>query len=200
MVEVGKSEEGLDVFDFLRLRPVMDCLDLFQSHGEPLRREAEAEVFDGGGMELTLFRFSIELVFAEASEDFLDMSLVQLLVLGIDEDVVKVYDNTHVQEVCEDAINKPLESSRGISEAKGHHQPLIGAVAHAEGGLPLIARGDADKVVGMVEIDLGIYFGFGRRVEEVGDERKGILIFLGDFVEAMVVYTEVERAILLFDK
>ena len=72
-------------------------------------------------MELTLFRFSIELVFAEASEDFLDMSLVQLLVLGIDEDVVKVYDNTHVQEVCKDAINKPLEGSRGVSEAKGHH-------------------------------------------------------------------------------
>src|SRR5437899_8149135 len=132
MVEVGKSEEGLDVFDFLRLRPVMDCLDLFQSHGEPLRREAEAEVFDGGGMELTLFRFSIELVFAEASEDFLAMFFVRLLVLRVDKDVVKVYDNTHVQEICKDAINKPLEGSRGVSEAKGHHQPLIGAVARAE--------------------------------------------------------------------
>ena len=57
-----------------------------------------------------------------------------------------------------------------------------------------------DKVVGMAEIDLGIYFGFGRRVEEVGDERKGIPIFLGDFVEATVVYTEAERAVLLFDE
>ena len=71
---------------------------------------------------------------------------------------------------------------------------------HAEGSLPLIARGNVDKVVGMAEIDLGIYFGFGRRVEEVRDERKGIPIFLGDFVEATVVYTEAERAILLFDK
>src|SRR5438445_13597573 len=110
MVEVGKSEEGLDVFDFPRLRPVTDCLDLFRSHGEPLRREAEAEVFDRGGMELTLFRFSIELLFAEASEDFLDMSLVRLLVLGVDEDVIQIYDDAHIQEVCEDAINKPLES------------------------------------------------------------------------------------------
>src|SRR5207245_2304131 len=193
MVEVGKAKEGLDVLDFPWFRPVADCLYLFQSHGECLRREAEAEVFDGGGMELTLFRFSIELVFAEASEDFLDMSFVQLLVLGVDEDVVQIYDDTHIQEVCKDAINKPLESSRGVSEAEGHHQPLIGAIVHAEGGLPLIARGDADEVVGVVEIDLGIYFGFGRRVEEVGDERKGILIFLGDFVEAMVVYTEAER-------
>ena len=66
----------MDVLDFLRLRPVTDCLDLFQSHGEPLRREVEAKVFDRGGMELTLFRFSIELVFAEASEDFFDMSFV----------------------------------------------------------------------------------------------------------------------------
>ena len=151
-------------------------------------------------MELTLFRFSIELVFAEALEDFLDMSLVRLLVLGVDEDVVKVYDNAHIQEVCKNAINKPLESSGGISEAKGHHQPLIGAVACAEGSLPLIARSNVDKVVGMVEINFGIYFGFGRRVEEVGDEGKGILIFLGDFVEATVVYTEAERAVLLFDE
>src|SRR5437899_3126766 len=162
-VEVGKAKEGLDVLDFPWFRPVTDCLDLFRSHGEPLRREVEAEVFDGGGMELTLFRFSIELVFVEASEDFFDMSFVQLLVLRVDEDVVKVYDNAHVQEVCKDAINKPLESSRGISEAKGHHQPLIGAIVHAEGSLPLIARGDVDEVVGMAEIDLGIYFGFGRR-------------------------------------
>ena len=41
-------------------------------------------------MELTLFRFSVELVFTEVSEDFLDMSLVRLLVLGVDEDVVEV--------------------------------------------------------------------------------------------------------------
>src|SRR5437899_6146777 len=105
MVEVGKSEEGLDVFDFLRLRPVVDCLDLFRSHGEPLRREAEAEIFDRGGMELTLFRFSVELVFAEASEDFFDVSFVRLLVLGVDEDVIKVYDNAYIQEICKDAIN-----------------------------------------------------------------------------------------------
>src|SRR5207245_9603749 len=120
-VKVGKAKEGLHVLDFPWFRPVADCLDLFRSHGEPLRREAEAEVFDGGGMELTLFRFSIELVFTEVSEDFLDMSLVRLLVLGVDEDVIEVYDNTHVQEVCKDAINKPLEGSRGVSEAKGHH-------------------------------------------------------------------------------
>jgi hypothetical protein len=48
---------------------------------------------------------------------------------------------------------------------------------------------DADEVVGMAEINLGIDFGFGRRVEEVRDEWKWVLIFFGDFVEAMIVYT-----------
>jgi hypothetical protein len=76
MVEVGKAKEGLNVLDFPWFRPVVDCLDLLRSHGKPLRREAEAKIFDRGGMELTLFRFGIESMFMEMLEDFLDMLIV----------------------------------------------------------------------------------------------------------------------------
>jgi len=37
-VEVGKSEERLDVFDFVGFWPVLNSLDLLQRHVEALQR------------------------------------------------------------------------------------------------------------------------------------------------------------------
>ena len=41
-------------------------------------------------------------------------------VRGIDEDVVEVDHNAHVQHVGEDAIDKALENCGGISETERH--------------------------------------------------------------------------------
>jgi len=38
MVEVGKSEERLDVLDFAGFWPVLNSLDLLRRHGEALQR------------------------------------------------------------------------------------------------------------------------------------------------------------------
>ena len=45
-VEVCKTEEGLDVVDFARFRPILNALDFVVSHGETLGREHVTEVFD----------------------------------------------------------------------------------------------------------------------------------------------------------
>jgi len=44
VVEVGETEEGLDVFDFPRLRPVPDGLDLVFGHKKAFRRQGISEV------------------------------------------------------------------------------------------------------------------------------------------------------------
>jgi hypothetical protein len=41
----------------------------------------------------------------------------------------------------------------------------------------------------MTKVDFGVGAGFPRGIEEVRDEGKGILIFLGDLVEPAVVHT-----------
>ena len=48
-------------------------------------------------------------------EDFADVLFVGLHVWGVDQDVIKVDNYPHVQEVSKDTIDKPLEGSRGIS-------------------------------------------------------------------------------------
>src|SRR5882672_11373740 len=46
-VEVGETEEGLNILDFLRFGPILDNLDLIRGHGEAFRRQHVSEVFKG---------------------------------------------------------------------------------------------------------------------------------------------------------
>ena len=51
LVEVRKTEEGLDVADFARFGPILNAFDFVISHGETLGREHVTEVFDRGCVE-----------------------------------------------------------------------------------------------------------------------------------------------------
>lgn len=93
-----------------------------------------------------------------------------------------------------------LESSGSIDETEGHNQPLKRTIAHAEHGFPFITFADADKVVSMVEVNLGIDLGTARRVKKVGNEQKGVTVFLGDLVETSEVDTEMKRTIFFTNK
>ena len=82
MVEVHESKEGLNVLNFPWFRPIRDGPNFLRGHRESVRRETESEVLSGGGMELT-FLWLGDIVFAEALEDFSDMFLMGLEVLGV---------------------------------------------------------------------------------------------------------------------
>src|ERR1700709_2091474 len=191
-VEIGRAKERLNVFNFPRLRPVADGLDFIGRHGETLRREAVAEIFDRVGVKLAFLGGCEKTMFAETAENFFDVRLVMIEVNGIDENVVNVHYNANVEHICEDGIDEALESRRSIGKAKGHHQPLIGTVARAEGGFPLVTIGDANEVVRMPKVDLGIDFGTAGGIEEVGDQRKRVSILLRDFVQTTEVNAETE--------
>ena len=67
-------------------------------------------------------------------------------------------------------------------------------------GFPFISFLDADKVVGMLEVEHSVDTSLSGRLEKVRDEQKWILIFLRDFVEAAEIDTEAEGAILFLDE
>ncbi|KIN99723.1 hypothetical protein M404DRAFT_154462, partial [Pisolithus tinctorius Marx 270] len=87
-VEVGKSEERLNVLDLARLRPITDGLDLFLGHHEASRGEVETEVFDQVRVELTFLWLCIKAVKPKLVEYLSDMLLVRLLISGVDQDVI----------------------------------------------------------------------------------------------------------------
>ena len=133
-VEVRESEEGLDVLNFPHFWPVGDGLNFLHRHGESVRRETETEVLSGGGMELTFLWLGEEIVLSEVSEDFVDVFLMGLEVLGVYQDVIQIDNNTDIEEIREDAIDESLESRGSICQAKGHDIPLEGPIPHTECG------------------------------------------------------------------
>jgi len=72
-------------------------------------------------VELTFLRFGEEAMQLEMVEHFPDVLLVGLHILGIDEDVVEVHDDTDIQHVSKDSVDKSLVCCRGVSKAKGHY-------------------------------------------------------------------------------
>ena len=99
MVEVCKSKEGLNVLNFPRFWPIGNGLNFLHRHGESVGRETETEVLGGGGMELTFLWLGEEIVLSEASEDFADVFLMGLEVLGVYQDVIQIDDNTDIEEI-----------------------------------------------------------------------------------------------------
>jgi hypothetical protein len=65
-----------------------------------------------------------------------------------------------------------------------------------EGGLPFFTFCNANKVIGMTKVDFGVGAGLPWGIEEVRNEGKGILVFLGDLVEPAVVHTQLETFVL----
>jgi hypothetical protein len=50
------------------------------------------------------------------------MVLVIIHIVAVNEDVVKVYSDEDIQVGSENIIDKVLETSWGIGQAKGHYQ------------------------------------------------------------------------------
>ncbi|KAG6894821.1 hypothetical protein C0992_004474 [Termitomyces sp. T32_za158] len=102
--------------------------------------------------------------------------------VGVDEDVVQVAYHEHVAHIMEDVIHEVLECGRGVGHAKRHH------------------KGNANIVVPRAEVELGVDFGASEPVDKISNEGKGVPVLLCDFIEAPVIDTEAERAVLLLDK
>ena len=54
------------------------------------------------------------------------------LIFRVDEDVIKIDNDTEIEEVAEDVIHEMLEGCKGIDEAERHQLPLEGAITSIE--------------------------------------------------------------------
>ncbi|KIO01585.1 hypothetical protein M404DRAFT_149669 [Pisolithus tinctorius Marx 270] len=146
-VEICETKERLDVLHLPQLRPVMDCLNLLSRHGETRGRKNITEVLDGVGVKLALLRLGIKAMLSKAAEYLFYVFTMRL------------------HHVCKDAIDESLEGRRCVSQTEWHYPPLIRTITSAECCFPFISVCDADQMIGMAEVDLGIDFSMAWRVE-----------------------------------
>ena len=88
LIDICEPKEGLNILDFMGLRPILDGFNLLDGHSESGGLEAVSEVFRSIHMEFAFLRVGIEAVFAESPEYLSDMLLVQSHVFRVCEDVV----------------------------------------------------------------------------------------------------------------
>uniref|UniRef100_A0A0W0F2B9 Uncharacterized protein n=1 Tax=Moniliophthora roreri TaxID=221103 RepID=A0A0W0F2B9_MONRR len=157
MVEVTETEEELDVFDFIGSRPVSDSLDLIFSYPQTIGQEDVAKEFALRYVELTLLGITEQVMLLELLKNLLDVLLIVVYILRVDENVVKVDNNTDVQQVSENGVDKVLESSRSIG---------------AKHSFPLVTISNSYEMVCVVKVKLGVNGGFAQGIEQIGDERK----------------------------
>ncbi len=103
-------------------------------------------------------------------------------IVGINEDVIKVYSYGNVKHVSKNVIYEALECHRSIGESKRHDMPFKGAITGPEGCFPFITFGGVYKMISMSKIEFGIDVCGACRVEEMRNEWKGVVIFLGYLV------------------
>ena len=78
--------------------------------------------------------------------------------------------------------------------------PLEGAIAGTEGSFPFVPFMDLDKVVCVLEINLCEESGLTRAIQEVGDAREWVSIFLCDSIEAPEIDAKLQGAIFLLNE
>jgi len=75
-------------------------------------------------VELTFVCTGKKSISTESVEYFPNVEFVLGNIVGIDEDVIQIYDDYNVNHIHEDVIHKYLKSGRCISKPFRHYQPL----------------------------------------------------------------------------
>ena len=89
-LEVGEAKEGLYVFNLPRFRLLLDNLHFFVGHCQAEVFQDVSKEFNGISVPFAFIRFGVETVFPQASEQFADVFLVLLEIVGIDEDIIEI--------------------------------------------------------------------------------------------------------------
>ena len=90
--------------------------------------------------------------------------------------------NRNVKHVSENVVHEALECHGSIGESKRHDMPFKGAITGLEDGFPFITFDYVYKMISMSKIKFGIDASRACRVEEIRNEWKEIVVFLGYLV------------------
>ena len=99
-----------------------------------------SEVFTGSDVEFAFVCTGKKSISTESAEYCLHVEYVFRNVVGIDEDVVQIYDDYDVDHICENVIHKSLKSGGCISKPFRHYQLLEGTITGSECSLPFVSR------------------------------------------------------------
>ena len=124
-----------------------------------------------------------------------------LVVVGVDKEVVHVYDEpSFCNHIPKGIRHESLKGGGGIGHAEEHDSGFVKSSVGDEGSFPLVAFFYSDIVISPSHIKLGEDLGVFKFVDEIGDQGEGICISNSMAVEVSVILARSEASILFFDK
>ena len=91
-------------------------------HGEAFWGQHVTKIFAGSGMEFTFVCTGKKSVSAESVEYFPNVGFMLRDVVGIDEDVIQIYDDYNVNHIHENVVHESLKHGRCIRKPFRHYQ------------------------------------------------------------------------------
>jgi hypothetical protein len=114
-IEVGETEEYLDIMRRLWAFPTENRFDFGGIHVNTLRGDHEPEKRDFCSMELAFLRLDVETGFLKSLENQTDMALVLFEGIRIDQEIVEVDNEEFIEIVAKLVVHKMLECPRRVT-------------------------------------------------------------------------------------
>ena len=151
--------------------------------------------------EGAFLKLEVEVKLLHALKDSLGACGAFGVIVGVDKEVVHVNDEpSFCDHFSERVRHELLEHGGGVCHAEKHDCGFVESSVGDESGLSLVAFLDADVVVPPLYIKLNKDLGVFEFVDEVRDQREGICVSDGVFIEVAIILARSESAILFLDK
>jgi hypothetical protein len=155
-IEIGKSNETSDFFEFRRQGPIFDSLYFDWVHGNFTGANNQSEIVNVGLLEFALLESEVEIVFLKMAKNFVDNLLMFIESSAPNEDVIEIDCNfAFGNQISKDGIHQCLESGGRVGEPEEHDTGFEKTLVCNEGCLSFIAFFDSDVVVASMNIKLG---------------------------------------------
>ncbi|KAJ0734712.1 hypothetical protein HanPI659440_Chr11g0423371 [Helianthus annuus] len=197
LVVTRQTQELTDFSWSLRCRPILDRVNLGWIDVNSILIDYVAKEMDFTKPKVTFRKLSIKLFCSKEFQNESQMTLVFLLTLGIDQDVVDENNNKLIQVWFTHSVHEIHENRRCVCQPERHNQKLVVSVMSPECCLRDVLISDSQLMIARSQINLRVEARSLQRVEQVIDTRKGITILNSHLVEFTIVYAHSKCTVLL---
>ena len=129
-----------------------------------------------------------------------DVRVVLILIVGVNQDIVNVYDAEDVKELAKDGLNATLETSWCVGQAERHDEVFEKSPSCPESRFPFVSFGDWYAMIGPLQVHFCKDFGRGELIKENVGGRNGVPILERNGVESTIVNAKLKFASFLWYK
>ena len=139
--------------------------------------------------------------FSHPLEDVMGSFFMGFWIGGDNEEVIHIDDEPSFSDhILEGVIHELLECGGGVAKTEEHDSGFEKSFVGDEGSFPLVAVLDSNIVVPPANVEVDKVVNIFQLVHKVRNEREGVGVTGGMFIEVSVVLARVEFAVLLLDK